>query len=160
MKIKKESFTDVVALNDKLVDKYDKMGRFSVRKLSIGKNALYILDMRSKCIIIVLRNIIEMLPEDYFPNVQSERNYYFRNTTLITILIFHMDIRERFTLKFKCRSRTVRFTRPSLSSKVGGFVPLINESYVVEQQSQAINPWLKHMPASWLLEIIIKLTDL
>ena len=51
MKIKKESFTDVVALNDKLVDKYDKMGRFSVRKLSIGSNALYILDMRSKCII-------------------------------------------------------------------------------------------------------------
>ena len=48
MKIKNENYIDVIALDDSLVEKYDKCGRFSIRKLPIGTKALYILDMHSE----------------------------------------------------------------------------------------------------------------
>lgn len=48
VKVKKENHIDVIALDDSLVEKYDNAGRFSIRKLPLGSNALYILDMRSE----------------------------------------------------------------------------------------------------------------
>ncbi len=39
---------DLIALDDEVTGKYASTGRFSIRKVTFGRNALYILDMKSK----------------------------------------------------------------------------------------------------------------
>ena len=48
IKIGGDRYIDTIARDDTIVEKYAKTGRFSIRKLSIGRNGLYILDMLSK----------------------------------------------------------------------------------------------------------------
>ncbi len=39
---------DLIALDEDVTEKYANTGRFSSRKVTFGRNALYILDMKSK----------------------------------------------------------------------------------------------------------------
>ena len=49
---------DLVALDDEVTEKYANTGRFSIRKVTFGRNGLYILDMKSKrCLVIVQYSI-------------------------------------------------------------------------------------------------------
>ncbi len=50
---------DLIALDDEVTEKYANTGRFSIRKVTFGRNALYILDMKSKIHLSFQKNMLK-----------------------------------------------------------------------------------------------------